>query len=1059
MRSSLTLLMVSAWLTGAAALAATAPVPDADRAEALAKIHPGLRVPGVRAGVVIRLKSPSLVSRLGPGAHRRPLERMTEAEQTRAIGQIRSEQMAVIKSVRAGRGRVVAPLTASLNAVLAEVDTEVLPEVARLAQVVTIRPVVNHQLALARTVPAIGGATAHAAGATGEGIRVAILDSGVDYTHRNLGGPGTLEAYTAAYGSGPEDSRNRTRDGLFPTAKVVGGWDFVGEFWTGESGADELMPDEDPIDLQGHGTHVADILAGASADGSHRGVAPGATVYAFRTCSARTSACSGLAIMMALDAALHPEDPDNFGSPIVSSVDIINLSLGSPYGQMQDDAALVVQAYAEFGITVVCAAGNSGDLPYSVDSPGMAPGALSVAQTTMPGQLAQSVRVYQGGLTPVLSFPNTASLDWAPVRGRVRSAVVPVGRGCPGDAYPDGTSLVGRIAVIDRGGCDVSEKVDRAARAGAAGVLIVNNVPGDPPGFSVGGPESPIFVPTLVLTQDDGEALKSLASASSVPVTAYFASSIVTRLSGSMVGTSARGPSHTLNALKPDISAPGASVSAVAGSGSGQEAFSGTSGATPMIAGAAAVLQSHFLRTYGRTEPVEVVKSFLMNTAETGILWNPTSLPGVLAPVSRMGAGEVRLDRALAAEAMAYTIEPSVLGFFDNIQPSLSYGYEGVIRPGIRRTKTVVVENWAARERTFALSSTFRSPEDQATGAITVVLSASSLVVPAFGWASFEVTLDVDPTRLPDWTLDGGDQGGNGALLASLEYDGHVAIRDAQAALHVPWHILPRKASDLAAAPLNVVLAGGVGSALLGNAAGAGAEGKSEAFLLGGTSPMDYPPSTDPDTFGNNQALPDLRAVGVRVVGNDLEFGVTTYGEPSHPLYPAGFDIFVDRDNDGWDDLWLFSSDQGLLDDAMTGRTHVWAVDLATYRMIPLGETGALSVPLDADLNSANAIFRVPLARLGLARTTSFSWLVLAFDSYFTGVYTDAIGPMVHTLDHPRYALAEGTSVGVPTGGSTVLNISRVAGGEVASPSQQGFLLLHRQAQPGRWAEVLQVQE
>ncbi|MEJ1964187.1 MAG: hypothetical protein WDO56_22635 [Gammaproteobacteria bacterium] len=82
-----------------------------------------------------------------------------------------------------------------------------------------------------------------AAGITGKGVKIAVLDSGIDYTHRNLGGRGTVAAYEAAYGKGPTDSRNTTLDGLFPTDKVVGGYDFVGETW---EGGDDTDRSEDP---------------------------------------------------------------------------------------------------------------------------------------------------------------------------------------------------------------------------------------------------------------------------------------------------------------------------------------------------------------------------------------------------------------------------------------------------------------------------------------------------------------------------------------------------------------------------------------------------------------------------------------------------------------------------------------------------------------------------------------------------------------------------------------------------------------------------------------------
>ena len=113
---------------------------------------------------------------------------------------------------------------------------------------------------------------------TGKGVRVGVIDSGIDYTHVAFGGAGTEAAYEAAYGESNDDSRNVTLDGLFPTAKVAGGFDFVGESWPGDDGIED--PDPDPIDFEGHGTHVADIIGGV------KGVAPGVKLYALKVCSA-----------------------------------------------------------------------------------------------------------------------------------------------------------------------------------------------------------------------------------------------------------------------------------------------------------------------------------------------------------------------------------------------------------------------------------------------------------------------------------------------------------------------------------------------------------------------------------------------------------------------------------------------------------------------------------------------------------------------------------------------------------------------------------------------------
>ena len=207
----------------------------------LNRLHPSLMGAHGRELVIVRLKSSALVD--GVAA--------VEAEQSEFLARC----LATLPGID-----VVAQVQLVLNAVFLEVDAEALPAIARDPLVSVVRPVGNYEKVLSETVPYIGSTTLQGIGLDGTGVSIAVLDSGIDYTHANLGGPGTLGAYNAAYAD------FTSRDGLFPTAKVVEGFDFVGEEWP----SGPLLPDDDPIDFDGHGTHVADISGGLG------GVAPGA---------------------------------------------------------------------------------------------------------------------------------------------------------------------------------------------------------------------------------------------------------------------------------------------------------------------------------------------------------------------------------------------------------------------------------------------------------------------------------------------------------------------------------------------------------------------------------------------------------------------------------------------------------------------------------------------------------------------------------------------------------------------------------------------------------------
>jgi subtilisin family serine protease len=898
------------------------------------------------------------------------------------------------------------------NAIAVRVDASKLNAIAALPGVVKVRRVVNHEMSLSETVPYIGAAAAQASGFDGTGVRVAVLDSGIDYTHKNLGGPGTAAAYLAAYGEDPFDARNTTVDAsLFPTQKVVGGFDFVGDLWPTYGDRTE---DPNPIDFEGHGTHVADIIAGKSLDGTHKGVAPGAKLLAVRVCSAVATSCNGVAILKGLDYALDP----NGDGDLSDAVDVINLSLGSSYGQIEDDSTLAVSTAVDLGVVVVVAAGNDANKPYIVSSPSIAPGAISVAQTAVPSASLYGLKVNSPAAIAGV-YNNTATVDWAPIGAGFSGDVVAVGTACPGAVLPD---LTGKVALIDRGTCSISLKVDLAGQAGAKGVLIGLIAPGDAVSFSYGG--GTILPPTLVIQQSLSLAIKANIGA---PVNVTVADGTKVPLVGSMASTSARGPSGAFQTIKPEIGAPGASVSAVAGSSDGQEAFGGTSGATPMVAGAAAIL----IGKYPTRTPLQI-KSMLMNSASTQIYTNPGLLPGVLAPITRIGAGEVRVNTALALNAVAYSAE--------NQSAALSFGAREVANIA-EYEKKLVVENFGTSAKTFSVKSAFRYANDEASGAVSVQ-APSSVKVAAKSKTTITIKLRVNPAKLPDWTLDSGAQGGSGDLLDKFEYDGYLTLTAGAEKLSVPWHILPRKAAEAGALlaqranwPNGIILLANVGVA----------PSEFDVFALTGTSTK-YPAADLPGA-GDNFAVIDLRAVGVRYVAEEgaLQFAINTFGRRAQANYPGGFEVDIDVNKDGVPDFAVFNTEQGAF--ASTGINVVNVQNLAT---------GVTSIYYynDVDFNSANLILNVPLAALGITPETQIDFTVLAYDNYFTGIVTDAISGMKFTPSKPRYAVS-GNGSGVIRGHYLgYVGTTTVSGGAAASPSQNGYLVMTRR-NVGTEAQVL----
>src|SRR5213594_3476098 len=642
--------------------------------------------------------------------------KLNTAQQRNYLNQLAQLQDGMMNQVRSVGGSEVARVSKALDALIVNIDASRVNALASFSYVRSIRPVQSYEIDLSDVVPYIGAQAVHNLGFDGTGVRVAVLDSGIDYTHADLGGAGTAAAYTAAYGTSVNDARTTTLDGLFPTSKVIGGTDFVGEHWPTPR---VLEPDPDPIDCGpeaipapcagGHGTHTSSIIAGA------QGVAPGAKLYAVKVCSSVSTSCSGVALIQGMDFALDPNGDGNLSD----AVDVINMSLGNSYGQAEDDLSEASTNAVNFGVVVVASAGNSADRPYIVGSPSTSPGVISVAATMHP--LAKMYLVETPALPPVGSIWQSWSVSPSLVSGPLvyDTTNVNTARGCTnaGGTSPwSGTPHLGQVLLIDRGLCAVSRKVANAGAAGAVAAVIANNVaqaPGDiPPTFSFGGGVQTISGYTI--TQADGNALKASALGQTATINPANAIGLVKN----MASFSSRGPSYSSNAIKPDIGAPGTDIiSAEAGTGTGRTPFAGTSASAPVVSGTVALLVEAF-----PTRPPSEIKSVLMNTAETNIGINPAALPGVLAPITRIGGGEVRVDRALMSTTAALD---SV-----DMTGSLSFGYQAMASSA-QFVKTVTVHNYGSTARTYSITPSFRYSDDAASGAVKI--SAPSSVKVAAG--------------------------------------------------------------------------------------------------------------------------------------------------------------------------------------------------------------------------------------------------------------------------------------------------------------------------------------
>mgnify|MGYP001191699692 FL=1 len=484
------------------------------------------------------------------------------------------------------------------------------PGVKKVVKSIAYRPAMNtsHDI--------INDAPAWKAGYDGSGVKVAVIDTGIDPRHPFLTDP-----------SLPVPEGFPKGDERFTSNKVI-----VARVYSPDvRGTPE---DPTPEDLNGHGTHVAGTIAGVSgyADPAGRaktplsGVAPKAYLGNYNVFPCEDCSAESIYIAKAVEDAVR------------DGMDVANLSLGGTAEPGFDLLAEVVNAASDAGMTMVIAAGNEGPGPQTVASPGTADKVITVAAVSNKHFFGLPITVDLDGTERTL--PVGTSEPGGQIQSRVEAplAVVPDddGKACSGIEG----DLTGKIAVIHRGDCTFTDKALAAQQKGAVGVILVNNSPGDPTAMQV---EESVTIPMVMVSMEDGQAILEAENASAV-LEPRQVEEFETENDRSIALFSSRGPTVNLT-LKPDVAAVGVNVySSVPG---GELAsYNGTSMATPHVAGAAALLK----QAHPDWTPMEI-KAALMGTAK-----DPKSDPLPL----EVGAGVIDVGAALKPVAMA---DPASLSF------------------------------------------------------------------------------------------------------------------------------------------------------------------------------------------------------------------------------------------------------------------------------------------------------------------------------------------------------------------------------------------------------------
>lgn len=700
---------------------------------------------------LVKAKTPSLVQRAK--ANNRSLSKSKSASALASINSSLSDLENEINKLGLPL-EIINRTTKLASALVIKGDQDNIKKLESLSQVAEILPVYDYKLNVADSAKYINATPLVSDNiASGKGVRVAVLDTGVDYTHAAIGGAGTAEAYAAATAD-PADTP------AWPIGNVVGGWDFING-------------DPDPIDVDtNHGTHVTHSVLG---------IAPEASIYAYSVCG---GGCPGAAQLAALEAAM---DPNNDGD-ISDRVDVINMSLGGDYGTSRGGAVgdLLNQAVS-LGVVATISAGNDGAYPYIVGGPSTTDSALSVGAMTHPTEQTSKTQASFAGseITALSAAYNTVYDDDGKfsIDDTDAQLIYPDMNQEACEAFATGVDFKGKAVILDRGSCAFVTKTLNAQAAGAEFVIVANNREGG--AFFMSGSNTGIKINSIMVSQEDGDTIKAAVKDSDA--VKFSVSAELQSQAGAIASFTSRGPSVE-GVLKPEITAPGVSImTAHPGLGDGLTPASGTSFSGPITAGAMALLAE----SMPDRNALEL-KATIMNSANLDVTMEPRGVnpDAELAPISYIGAGLVDVEKASKLPVAAWAT--------DTKQAALSFGFVSASSKQ-EISKSVSLKNFSNETKLYTLKLAQRYENDIKSGALSMDYP-TYVRVPPGQTIEFDVTMTIDPSKLHAWTLDDeklASRDGSTDLTVA-EYDGALNfIADGETAFHLVYHVLPKAYAEL----------------------------------------------------------------------------------------------------------------------------------------------------------------------------------------------------------------------------------------------------------------------
>lgn len=609
----------------------------------------------------------------------------------------------------------------------------------------------DYTISMSSSTGMVGSTEANAMGYDGTGTIVAILDTGFMKAHEAFSVMPTNTKYSkndiaSLLQSQTLASKVTDADSVYINEKAPYGYDYA----NGDTDAEAVG--------QAHGVHVAGTVAGNNGKDFY-GVAPNAQLMIMKIFGDGSGSTSDDIILAGVD------DSVKLGA------DSINMSLGSPagftvYGDEDDSEESGLTYYGVYtraekaGVNVLVAAGNEtsstnynahNNLTYAeypdnaiVASPSTLEASLSVASvdnvksTSYYMLLGEEKLAYNNAVNSASSTPYDI-LDT--MDGKTLEYVMVPGLGEEADY--EGLDVTGKIAVVSRGTINFGAKAENAAKAGAVACIIYDNVNG----AIINAALESFFIPTVTVTKIAGAKLAA-ASEKKVSFSKENYGLVDNPIGGGVSSFSSKGPAPDLT-IKPEISAPGGGIrSSVLGANNAYEVYSGTSMATPHMAGEAALLRQYIEKNYPDVKGEalgDLVNSLLMSTASPS-----RELDGTYYPVRRQGAGVANIANAI--ESGAYlSVEGSkrpkaeVGSSKDGV-----YTYTATVHNMTGEAKSYTVDTTAMIEtitvingENFASNSNRDLTADEVKITYTGLDAGNRITAPANGTATFSVKIEL----------------------------------------------------------------------------------------------------------------------------------------------------------------------------------------------------------------------------------------------------------------------------------------------------------------------------